>query len=56
MIDVYRDNCTNQTKSYQGIVELLNELKSRKLKLGVFSNKADALTKEITKAFISRCF
>ena len=56
MIDVYRDNCTNQTKSYQGIVELLNELKSRKLKLGVFSNKADALTKEITKALFPDVF
>ncbi|MBP6550451.1 MAG: HAD family hydrolase [Flavobacterium sp.] len=56
MIDVYRDNCTNQTKAYQGIVELLNELKSRKLKLGVFSNKADALTKEITKALFPDVF
>lgn len=56
MIDMYRDNCTNQTKAYQGIVELLNELKSRKLKLGVFSNKADALTKEITKALFPDVF
>lgn len=48
MIEIYRDNCTNQTKPYNGIVELLDELKSRNQKLGVFSNKADALTKEIT--------
>ncbi len=48
MVEIYRDNCTNQTKPYDGIVELLDELKSRNLKLSVFSNKADALTKEIT--------
>jgi phosphoglycolate phosphatase len=48
MVEIYRDNCTNQTKPYNGIVELLDELKSRNLKLSVFSNKADALTKEIT--------
>jgi phosphoglycolate phosphatase len=48
MVEVYRDNCTNQTKPYNGIVELLDELKSRNIKLSVFSNKADALTKEIS--------
>ncbi len=48
MVQIYRDNCTNQTKPYNGIVELLDELKSLNIKLSVFSNKADALTKEIT--------
>ena len=48
MIEIYRDNCTNQTKPYNGIVELLDDLISRNIKLSVFSNKADALTKEIT--------
>jgi len=48
MVEVYRNACTNQTKPYNGIVELLDELKSRNIKLSVFSNKADALTKEIT--------
>lgn len=48
MVEVYRDNCTNHTKPYDGIVELLEELRTRDIKLGVFSNKADALTKEIT--------
>jgi phosphoglycolate phosphatase len=48
MIKIYRNACTNQTKPYNGIVELLDELKSRNIKLSVFSNKADALTKEIT--------
>jgi phosphoglycolate phosphatase len=48
MVEIYHDNCTNQTKPYQGVVELLDELKSRNIKLSVFSNKADELTKEIT--------
>ncbi len=56
MVEVYRDNCTNQTKPYNGIVELLNELKSRNIKLSVFSNKADALTKEITAALFPGYF
>ncbi len=48
MIEIYRDNCTRKTKPYDGIFELLDELKSRNIQLSVFSNKADALTKEIT--------
>lgn len=56
MIEIYRDNCTNQTKPYNGIVELLDELKSRNIKLSVFSNKADALTKEITVALFPGYF
>jgi phosphoglycolate phosphatase len=56
MVEVYRDNCTNQTKPYNGIVELLNELKARNIKLSVFSNKADALTKEITAALFPGYF
>ena len=56
MVEVYRDNCTNQTKAYNGIAELLDELKSRNIKLSVFSNKADALTKEITKVLFPNVF
>lgn len=56
MIEVYRNACTNQTKPYDGIVELLEELKSRNIQLSVFSNKADALTKEITTALFPGYF
>ncbi|MFV8341954.1 HAD family hydrolase [Flavobacterium sp. XS2P39] len=48
MTAAYRDICTHKTKAYDGIFELLDELKSRNIKLSVFSNKADDLTKEIT--------
>ena len=47
MIEVYRNNCVNKTKLYDGITELLDELVSRKIKLAVFSNKADEFTKKI---------
>ncbi|MFV5696252.1 HAD family hydrolase [Flavobacterium sp. LB3P122] len=56
MVAVYRDNCTHKTKAYEGIFELLDELKSRNIKLSVFSNKADDLTKEITAALFPDYF
>lgn len=43
----YRNNCTNKTILYDGIVELLEELKSRNIKMAILSNKADELTKKI---------
>lgn len=47
MIETYRDICILKTKPYEGIVELLDQLVSRNIKLAVFSNKADELTKKI---------
>jgi phosphoglycolate phosphatase len=47
MVAIYRDACTNKTKPYQGIIELLEDLRSRNIKLSVFSNKSDELTKKI---------
>ena len=47
MISEYRKICTLKTKPYTGIVELLDDLVSRDIKLAVFSNKADELTKKI---------
>ncbi|QOG02796.1 HAD family hydrolase [Flavobacterium sp. MDT1-60] len=47
MITEYRKICTLKTKPYAGIVELLDDLVSRDIKLAVFSNKADELTKKI---------
>ncbi len=53
MFELYRNNCINKTKAYNGIADLLDELVSRKLKLSVFSNKADELTKKIVSALFS---
>ncbi len=37
----YRDNSANNTKPYDGVVELLTDLKNQGYKLAVVSNKAD---------------
>ncbi len=37
----YRDNCTNETAPYDGICDLLKELKDLGVKTAVVSNKAD---------------
>lgn len=47
MVAIYQNACTNQTKPYNGIVELLDYLISKNMKLSVFSNKSDELTKKI---------
>lgn len=47
MIEKYSDNCTRKTKSYDGIRELLDLLISQNIKLSVFSNKSDDLTKKV---------
>lgn len=47
MKTVYGDNCTTKTKAYDGILELLNHLKSREIKMSILSNKADVLTKKV---------
>lgn len=47
MIEKYSDNCTCKTKSYDGIGDLLSLLVSQNIKLSVFSNKSDELTKKV---------
>ncbi|MDR7208323.1 HAD family hydrolase [Flavobacterium piscis] len=47
MVKGYSESCTLKTKPYEGIIELLDNLASRNIKLAVFSNKADELTKKI---------
>lgn len=56
MIEVYRDHCTHKTKPYDGIIELLDNLKSRDIKISVLSNKADEFTKKITHALFPNYF
>lgn len=54
MIAVYRDNCAIKTKMYEGINDLLDALTVRDIKMAVFSNKADELTKKIVKALFPK--
>ncbi len=44
MVEEYGKHCLDKTSPYEGIEQLLDELKGRKLKLAVFSNKVDELT------------
>ncbi|MGJ8745923.1 HAD family hydrolase [Polaribacter sp.] len=55
MMQVYSEVCTNKTKPYEGIVELLEILKAKNVKVSVLSNKEDLLTKKIT-AFLLPAF
>jgi phosphoglycolate phosphatase len=56
MQEIYDEHCTEKTKPYDGIIPLLNELKSRELKLAVFSNKADKFTRKIVQALMPGYF
>jgi len=52
MYTFYRDHCVNKTKPYEGIIDLLNNLASRDLKLAILSNKADEMTQQTAKALL----
>jgi len=56
MMKVYENNCVNKTKPYDGVMDLLSELKLRKMTLSVFSNKADEFTKKIVQALMPNYF
>ncbi len=43
----YKGNSTNKTKPYDGITEVLNDLKSSGVKLALVSNKADFAVQEL---------
>lgn len=47
MQEIYSKNWRNKTKTYCGIENLLSELRSRKMKLGIVSNKPDPRVKDI---------
>lgn len=47
MMVIYSNGCTNKTETYQGILELLETLHNKNLKLSVLSNKEDSLTKKV---------
>lgn len=56
MINEYREICTLKTKPYEGIVELLENLTLQNIKMAVFSNKADELTKKIASEIFPNYF
>ncbi|RCS26147.1 HAD family hydrolase [Polaribacter sp. WD7] len=52
MMQVYSKNCTHKTIPYNGILELLDVLKKKQLKVSILSNKEDSLTKKVANALL----
>ena len=53
-IEDYTRNYNVTSKLYPGIPNLLDTLKAKGLKLGILSNKQDAITKNCAKTFLSK--
>lgn len=49
----YTEHCRIKTGPYNGIMELLKELKERNIKMAIVSNKNDAAVKELAKYYFS---
>ena len=51
----YTDHCQIKTRAYDGVVDLMNELKENGTKLAIVSNKNDAAVKELNEIYFSGC-
>jgi phosphoglycolate phosphatase len=49
MVAVYGNNCTNRTRVYEGICELLDGLAAKEIKMAILSNKTDSITQKICR-------
>jgi len=49
--DHYAMNCRNKTKPYDGLEEMLQELKSQGYRLAIASNKIDSAVKELAELY-----
>jgi len=47
----YDEHCQDNTKPYDGVIELLNELTKKEYKLAIVSNKPDGPCKELCRRF-----
>lgn len=52
----YAEHCEEETKPYEGIWELLQELKKRNYKMAVVSNKPDGAVKILAEKYFPGCF
>ncbi len=50
-IEIYNENCKVKTAPYEGIMELLDELKARGIKLGIVTNKPEKQARYLAEAF-----
>lgn len=49
--EYYRTHCNVKTAPYDGVLELMKELKERNIKMAIVSNKIDAGVKELNEKF-----
>lgn len=49
----YKEHCNVKTKPYEGIMELVKELKARGIHMAIVSNKIDAGVKELNERFFA---
>ncbi len=52
MMEEYSNHCIDKTKPYPGVSELLDELTKNNIRLSVFSNKVDELTKRVVSTLL----
>lgn len=55
-LEIYKNNMQNKTRPYDGMVEVLHELKGAGIKLGVASNKPHNAVTELVPAIFSDIF
>lgn len=51
--EYYTSNCQKKTKPYEGIQELIEQLKSKGIKLAIVSNKNDRAVKELNDKYFN---
>lgn len=54
--EYYGKHCQDKTAPYQGILEVLEELKEKKIKMAVVSNKADFAVQELIPVYFGDLF
>ena len=55
-VDYYGAHCAEKTRPYEGICEMLADLRARGVKTAVLSNKADFATQALAKAYFDGLF
>lgn len=51
--EYYKNNCNHKTAPYEGVLELMKELKARGIQMAIVSNKIDAGVKELNEKFFA---
>ncbi len=47
----YEEHCMDETEPYPGILSLLSELKTRKIRMAIVSNKEDSAVKKMSRVY-----